>query len=205
MGRADTDKVVFSGNLSDYTITQNDDGSITVVDDRDGSPDGTDTITNVESFRFANGDFSPDDIIEKPVGAVTDSNGSANTIHETDGAGTQIGITASAADPDGDAVTYTLSDDRFAIDADGVVTIADHAFFDSQVESFYRSHDHGQLSRWLAVSRNIQRHSEWRLRQRIYRRYGQRQLQRIQRFQLPICRWLSAAVITSRPAAATTA
>ncbi|WP_269582164.1 cadherin domain-containing protein [Roseibium sp. Sym1] len=134
-GGAGADTAVYSGNWEDYDIVENVDGSYTVTDLRAGAPDGVDTVANVENFRFADGDVAATDLIQTDVGAVTDSDGSTNSIHETDGAGTQVGITATATDPNGDAVNYSLSDDRFEIGADGVVTVADHAFFDSQVES----------------------------------------------------------------------
>ena len=64
-------------------------------------------------------------------GAMSDTNGTANTITENVANGTAVGITANANDTDGsDSVTYTLSDDangRFAIDGgSGVVTVVDH-------------------------------------------------------------------------------
>lgn len=47
----------------------------------------------------------------------------ANQIAELAAAGTAVGITASASDPDaGDTVTYSLNDSRFAIDANGIIT-----------------------------------------------------------------------------------
>ncbi len=71
-----------------------------------------------------------DDTSEFSVTAITDSDGAANTISESDGNGTAVGITAAASDSDGsDNVTFSLDDDasgRFAINATtGVVTIAD--------------------------------------------------------------------------------
>ncbi|MBR1034095.1 M10 family metallopeptidase, partial [Bradyrhizobium liaoningense] len=56
IGGAGTDTTVYSGNRANYAIaysavTQ----TFTVVDQRSGSPDGTDTVTGVESFRFADG------------------------------------------------------------------------------------------------------------------------------------------------------
>ncbi|MBA1145419.1 cadherin repeat domain-containing protein, partial [Mesorhizobium neociceri] len=59
----------------------------------------------------------------------TDTDAAANTVAEGAANGTAVGITASATDPNGPPVTYSLSDDaggRFAIDATtGVVTVAD--------------------------------------------------------------------------------
>ena len=51
-GGLDGDVAVFSGAWADYTITEAD-GVYTVTDNRPNSPDGTDTVTNVELFRFS--------------------------------------------------------------------------------------------------------------------------------------------------------
>ncbi|MDD5717276.1 MAG: Ig-like domain-containing protein, partial [Sulfuricurvum sp.] len=53
-GGADTDSVLFSGNRSDYTITYNaSDKTYTIKDNREGSPEGTDSVKNIEKFVFA--------------------------------------------------------------------------------------------------------------------------------------------------------
>lgn len=59
-GGAGADKAVFSGARSDYTFTSNGESTptYTIVDSRSGSPDGTDTATNVETFQFSNGTFT---------------------------------------------------------------------------------------------------------------------------------------------------
>jgi Ca2+-binding RTX toxin-like protein len=157
-GGKGADTAIYSGNWEDYNIVQNEDGSYTISDLRSGAPDGIDTVSNVENFKFADGDVQSENLIERPVGDVIDTNASANTIHELDGAGTQVGITAFADDPNGDALTYTSSDDRFEIDADGNITIADHAFFDSQIENSIdltvtaTSADGSQSSQSFAIS-----------------------------------------------------
>ncbi len=60
----------------------------------------------------------------------------ADQIAENATAGTQVGITASATDPDaGDTVTYSVDDPRFAIDANsGVITRSGTGTLDSQAE-----------------------------------------------------------------------
>ncbi|ODR89568.1 Ig-like domain-containing protein [Sinorhizobium alkalisoli] len=46
-----------------------------------------------------------------------------NSVSQDAAAGSKIGITASATDPDaGSAITYSVNDSRFAIDANGVIT-----------------------------------------------------------------------------------
>jgi flagellin len=46
---------VYSGNLADYTITHNADGTITVTDNNtaDGLDEGSDTLSNIEAIEFA--------------------------------------------------------------------------------------------------------------------------------------------------------
>jgi serralysin len=53
-GGSDTDTARYSGNSSDYTFLQLTNGDIQVTDHRAGSPDGTDTVRNVEFFEFDN-------------------------------------------------------------------------------------------------------------------------------------------------------
>ena len=51
------DTVIFSGNRADYTVALNG-STYTVVDNRAGSPNGTDAVTGVENFQFADGIFT---------------------------------------------------------------------------------------------------------------------------------------------------
>ena len=51
-GLSGTDTAVYSGSSASYRVTQNADGSWTVVDLRSGSPDGTDTLRNIEYLQF---------------------------------------------------------------------------------------------------------------------------------------------------------
>lgn len=56
VGGEGTDTVVYSGNRADYTITYDRHSDVyTVADNREGSPDGTDTFTGVELVEFADG------------------------------------------------------------------------------------------------------------------------------------------------------
>jgi hypothetical protein len=56
IGGTGNDTVVFSGNRADYLVTYNSTTqTFTVADQRTGSPDGTDTVTGVENFRFLDG------------------------------------------------------------------------------------------------------------------------------------------------------
>lgn len=56
VGGAGTDTAVYSGNRANYSISYNSGTQIfTLTDQRSGSPDGTDTVTGVESFQFADG------------------------------------------------------------------------------------------------------------------------------------------------------
>jgi Ca2+-binding RTX toxin-like protein len=54
-GGTGTNTAVYSGIVSNYSFTMNPNGSVTVVDQRGGSPDGTDTNTNIQSYQFGDG------------------------------------------------------------------------------------------------------------------------------------------------------
>ncbi len=56
-GGAGNDTIVLSGNSSDYTITPGM-GGLQIVDNRSGSPDGTDLLSDIEFFQFADGKVS---------------------------------------------------------------------------------------------------------------------------------------------------
>ena len=59
IGGAGTDVAVFSGARANYQISYNSTTqTFTVVDHRGGTPDGTDTVTGVENFRFSDGTFA---------------------------------------------------------------------------------------------------------------------------------------------------
>jgi hypothetical protein len=58
VGGAGNDVAIYSGPRADYSITENTDGSLVIADQRAGSPDGTDTVVNVESFQFSDGTYS---------------------------------------------------------------------------------------------------------------------------------------------------
>ncbi|MCB9994640.1 MAG: cadherin domain-containing protein, partial [Hyphomicrobiaceae bacterium] len=61
-GGSGTDKAVYSGNRADYNVTF-DGTSFTITDTRASSPEGTDTVTNVENFQFADGTVTAQNLI----------------------------------------------------------------------------------------------------------------------------------------------
>ncbi|MEJ6119521.1 cadherin domain-containing protein [Aliivibrio salmonicida] len=142
------------GDVVTYTLSQDDidaglfaidatTGVVTVIGnlDHDTTPShsidiiatSTDGSTSTDSFTInvtdAEGTLPGGGDTDNPVGPVTDSNASDNTISENAAIGDVVNITGLATDPDGDAVSYTLSPadiaaDLFAIDATtGVVTV----------------------------------------------------------------------------------
>ncbi len=52
-GRGGSDTAAFSGSKANYSWWANSDASWTIVDRRTGSPDGTDTLKNIEYLRFS--------------------------------------------------------------------------------------------------------------------------------------------------------
>ncbi len=53
--------MVLTGNRSNYSIT-NASGTFTIIDLRSNTPDGTETVTGVETFRFTDGDLSSSNV-----------------------------------------------------------------------------------------------------------------------------------------------
>ncbi|WP_236782892.1 cadherin domain-containing protein, partial [Aliivibrio fischeri] len=132
---ATTGVVTLIGNL-DHEVA--DSHSITIIaTSTDGSTSEASfdiTVTDADGSTPGGGDTDND------VGPVTDSNTADNTISENAEIGTVVNITGLAVDPDGDDVTYALSQTDidaglFAIDATtGVVTLIgnlDHEVADS--------------------------------------------------------------------------
>ncbi|MEO1498665.1 MAG: hypothetical protein AAFV43_16090 [Planctomycetota bacterium] len=135
VGGRDTDTARFSGTIADYEVLQLEDGSYQVTDTRpDG--DGVDTVKNVESFAFADGTVSADDL---PImNHMTDLGGAA------DGTQVTFRITGDHYDPsnvddqangspkyrivingqtfvaDDGASTFEVNADRNRVVADGV-------------------------------------------------------------------------------------
>lgn len=100
------DTAGYRGVAADYAVTLNDDGTVTVADtvaDRDG----TDTLSGIEFLAFTDGS------VEVPTEAEdlapTDVVLSNTVISESARTGMVVG-TLSAADPEGEAVTFTLVD-----------------------------------------------------------------------------------------------
>ena len=54
-GGGGTNTAAYSGTVTSYSFTLSTDGSATVVDQRAGSPDGTDTDINIQNYRFGDG------------------------------------------------------------------------------------------------------------------------------------------------------
>ncbi len=60
-GNGGFDTAVFRGAHTDYAVSYDaGTGLYTIADQREGSPDGTDTTKGVEQFRFSDGDFTYD-------------------------------------------------------------------------------------------------------------------------------------------------
>jgi T5SS/PEP-CTERM-associated repeat protein len=82
------------------------------------------------------------DDVNEPPSAPADANAAANHVAENAANGTLVGITAVASDPEGHAITYSLTDDaggRFAIDANtGVVTVADGSKLDFETSQSHQ-------------------------------------------------------------------
>src|SRR5690606_10261920 len=66
-GRAGNDVAVFSGARASYNVSAQANGTYRVVDLRGGSPDGTDTLWEVERLLFTDGEFAVADVVTAPL------------------------------------------------------------------------------------------------------------------------------------------
>ncbi|MEZ5737843.1 MAG: tandem-95 repeat protein [Novosphingobium sp.] len=103
-GGLGTDAAVYDGNHDDYTVSSPSAGNFTVS----GPGIGTDTLTSIELFRFADGEYiwnqnSEQLVVNEPnEDPDVDSSQSVSTSEDT-----AKQITVSATDPDGDTLTYS--------------------------------------------------------------------------------------------------
>lgn len=113
IGGAGTDVAVYSGNKANYLITYNSTTqTFTVADQRSGTPDGTDTVSGVENFQFADGAFASSTLLAAPVNhapVVSLPSGSFVTA-STAGQVFQLSSLFTASDADNDTLTYYVLD-----------------------------------------------------------------------------------------------
>ncbi|SOC47337.1 cadherin domain-containing protein, partial [Rhizobium subbaraonis] len=105
-GGAGTDTAVYAGKSTDYALKLSADGKTLTVTDKRMSEvnEGIDTLTGVERLQFS------DRTIDTPVNAApTGLSLSSTAVKENVAVGTTVG-TLSAKDPEGKALTYTLTD-----------------------------------------------------------------------------------------------
>ncbi|WP_436004452.1 beta strand repeat-containing protein, partial [Rhizobium sp. LjRoot30] len=104
--------------------------------------DSTGAVSNVETVTV-----TVNNVNEAPT-TPTDSNIAANTVTANAAVGTAVGITATATDVDNASFTWSLSDNaggRFAIDANGVVTVAQAGLLAGNYDVKVRATDAGGL------------------------------------------------------------
>ncbi|MGO7683574.1 cadherin domain-containing protein [Rhizobium ruizarguesonis] len=121
-GGAGTDTAVFSGNFANYSLAVNNGDHILT-----SAGEGTDTLTDVEFARFADGvyNFATEKFtLDGSNSAPTNIQLWKTVISEDTPIWTTVGL-LSAKDADGDALTYTLldgADDHFRIKGNRIVT-----------------------------------------------------------------------------------
>ncbi|SOC48438.1 hemolysin type calcium-binding protein, partial [Rhizobium subbaraonis] len=107
-GGAGKDVAVYAGAKSNYTLTKNADGTVTVKDNRSGANDGRDTLKNIEIAKFSDGSVDLTKLGSTNL-APTSLALSGTSVKENVAVGTTVG-TLSAKDPEGKTLTYKLTD-----------------------------------------------------------------------------------------------
>ncbi|WP_198031992.1 M10 family metallopeptidase C-terminal domain-containing protein, partial [Bradyrhizobium sp. Ec3.3] len=81
IGGVGTDTAVYSGNEANYVITYDANSqTFTIADQRSGVPDGTDTVTGVENFQFADGTVSNTTLISQVAPVVIEALGATSLV-----------------------------------------------------------------------------------------------------------------------------
>ncbi|WP_081500870.1 Ig-like domain-containing protein [Bradyrhizobium liaoningense] len=104
IGGDGSDTAVYSGNRASYSIIENADSSITIMDTRSGSPDGVDIVSTTELFQFADGTVTLVNLVnDAPVVATAIPDQSSPEDHAW-----AFQIPANSfSDVNGDVLTYT--------------------------------------------------------------------------------------------------
>jgi len=124
-GAAGSDIAVYSGMFADYTVVQKADGSWSIVDLRSGSPDGTDTLWNMELLQFSDS-LQTLDTQTQPSPLVTSTGNSAPVIVSA----TAAGLATEWADKSANETANTLHT------ASGSVIYSDANALDLHTASF---------------------------------------------------------------------
>ncbi|MET0309281.1 MAG: cadherin domain-containing protein [Sphingomonas sp.] len=138
-GGADVDTVIFTGNRADYLLRTNVDGSVTLTDQHAGSPDGSDTLKNVEFFQFADMLIDATHLSIPPT-IVSNGGGATAAVSYDENGGVPVAV-VQATDPDiGQSMTYRIlgGDDAafFAIDGvTGALTFRAPPDFENAVDA----------------------------------------------------------------------
>ena len=103
-GGADSDTAVWSGTRSEYIITDNGDGTFTVQDTVDGR-NGTDTVQNVEFFKFDDGTYSDTNVVAAGGNNAPTAVDDTGSVAQNDSV--VIDVLANDTDADGDTLQIT--------------------------------------------------------------------------------------------------
>jgi serralysin len=98
------DVAIFSGRFSDYSISTNTNGSITIKDNRGATGDGTDQVMGVEYAQFADRTIA----LAGAMNSAPTSISLSGTLIDGDAPAGALVAILSGVDPDGDALGYSL-------------------------------------------------------------------------------------------------
>ncbi len=104
-GKLGNDVAIYSGTRTDYEITSLSGNRVRITDLRQDSPDGTDEVSNVEIFSFADGTFTSDALFSannKPI-IISDD---LQTNEDESLTFTKEELLLNDSDPDGDAISF---------------------------------------------------------------------------------------------------
>ncbi|TDQ81494.1 FecR family protein [Dongia mobilis] len=110
----DTDVAVFTGNAADYKIVVGEGGDIQVFDLREGSPDGADSLQEMEKIRFADQEIWISDLNYGDNYAPTDIQIEGGAVPEN-AQGATVGYLYAVDADEEDWHQFSVADERFEI------------------------------------------------------------------------------------------
>ncbi|MFK7959453.1 MAG: putative Ig domain-containing protein [Phycisphaerales bacterium] len=127
IGGDGNDTAEYSGDWTEYRVTDNGDGTYTIADTVAGR-DGTDIVSDIENFQFSDGTLTLDELQNAAPADLAIVGG---TVDENAGEGTVVGSIDFSDENVLDEHRFELADDaggRFEIDAEtGIITVAGDA------------------------------------------------------------------------------
>lgn len=161
-GLGGNNTAIFTGLASEHSWIQNTDGSWTVTDLRSGTPDGVDTLVNIQLLQFSDQIVTVGTVVQPPPPANTAPVANADSYKVTAGQVLNVngaGVLANDTDANGDALTAHLlsgpSHGTLTLNANGSLSYTPTAGYTGSDSFIYAAYDGQTESNPATVTINV--------------------------------------------------